>query len=487
VDGQPIRPSPPPSGKGGRNGSGYAAAVSPDGRLIAYGSYWHYLAIHEVLTGKAVHVIDKLLPDGAGSLAFSPDGRTLAWSGWQQPTIHLLELATGKERHRFEGHKRRVTSLAFSADGRTLISGSEDTTAMVWDLSGKQSRENCALDLDAAWHELAGMDAARAYQAMRRLAAMPTETVAYLRKQLQLVPAVDEKRLAKLIADLDSNQFAVREEASKALESLGELAVGACRKALQGHPAAEVRRRLEALLEKEAKSASEPSPERLRTLRAIEVLEHIGTPESQQVLKTLAQGAPESRLTEEAKTSLEHLAKRAQPAVKAPTGSDERSTAELPWGDAVEGVQARLHPKKVRWQAKETPAFELELRNQGKRPWKGVATQHYCELQVDGKWYKYGANFPGAPLTDLKPGMHADHWLDVSLGGQWYKVADEKEKRAEEDKPGGKGGPIVLAPGKHTIRLAYCLFNTGLGDGVPEIRLVTNLVEIEITMLQSGR
>jgi RNA polymerase sigma factor (sigma-70 family) len=167
-------------------------------------------------------------------------------------------------------------------------------------------------------------------------------------------------------------------------------------------------------------------------------------------------------------------------AAKARTGNDERSADELPWGNAVKGVQARLRPKKARWQTKEAPAFELELRNQGKRPWKGVATQHFCELQIDGKWYKYGANFPGSPLTALKPGMHADHWLDVSLGSQWYKVADEKVKPAEEDKPGGKGGPIILAPGKHTIRLAYRLTNARGGDEVPEIRVQTNAVEIEI-------
>jgi hypothetical protein len=159
---------------------------------------------------------------------------------------------------------------------------------------------------------------------------------------------------------------------------------------------------------------------------------------------------------------------------------EKESANKLPWGDAVEDVQARLRPKKVKWQAKEAAAFELELRNQGKRPWQGVATQHYCELQVDGKWYKYGANFPGSPLTALKPGPRADHWLDVSLGGQWYKSADEKEKPAEEDKPGGKGGPIVLAPGKHTIRLAYRLIDTRVGQGMQELRVQTNAVEIDI-------
>src|SRR5262249_48389396 len=148
----------------------YATAVSPDGRFIAYGSYWNYLAIHEVLTGKTVRVIDKQVPYGAGTLAFSPDGRMLAWSSWRLPAIHLLDLATGKERHRFEAHKRRVTSLAFSTDGRTLISGSEDTTALLWDLAGTQLQKIGLLDLDTAWRDLAGADATTAYQAMRRLA-----------------------------------------------------------------------------------------------------------------------------------------------------------------------------------------------------------------------------------------------------------------------------------------------------------------------------
>lgn len=52
------------------------------------------------------------------------------------------------------------------------------------------------------------------------------------------------------------------------------------------------------------------SPDLLRSLRTIEVLEHIGTPDAQQVLKIAASGAPQARLTREAKATLEHLAKQ---------------------------------------------------------------------------------------------------------------------------------------------------------------------------------
>jgi hypothetical protein len=49
----------------------------------------------------------------------------------------------------------------------------------------------------------------------------------------------------------------------------------------------------------------------LRAIRAVAVLEHIGTPEAHELLQSLAGGTPESRLTREAKASLQRLAKRA--------------------------------------------------------------------------------------------------------------------------------------------------------------------------------
>jgi hypothetical protein len=164
-------------------------------------------------------------------------------------------------------------------------------------------------EIETAWMDLASDDAARAFQAIGRLIASPKEGVSLLQKYLRPTATVDEKRLSGLIADLDSNTFSVRETAMKELEKLGEVAAPMCRKALEGKPSAEMRRRLEALLEKQTRDRQDPPSDHLRILRAIEALEYMATPEAKQVLESLAQGAPEARLTREAQASLQRLAK----------------------------------------------------------------------------------------------------------------------------------------------------------------------------------
>ena len=164
-----------------------------------------------------------------------------------------------------------------------------------------------AKEVDASWDALAGTDAAAAYRSIWSLTSSPRETVAFLRERLRRVEPVEEKVIAKLVRDLDNSDFAAREGASEELSKLDCLAESALRKALTGQSSLEVRRRAQQLLEQ---LTSTPSSTLLRTLRGVEVLEHIGTPEARRVLETLAGGAAEARSTQEAKASLARLAVR---------------------------------------------------------------------------------------------------------------------------------------------------------------------------------
>ena len=72
------------------------------------------------------------------SLAFSPDGKTLAVSS-RDRVIGLWDPATGKEGKGLTGHLSFVNSVAFSPDGNKLVSGGNDATARLWDVAtGKE-------------------------------------------------------------------------------------------------------------------------------------------------------------------------------------------------------------------------------------------------------------------------------------------------------------------------------------------------------------
>src|SRR5207244_742732 len=151
--------------------------------------------------------------DAPVCLAFSPDGRYLALAQ-ATPAIHLWAVRAAREVGRLAVHEGGVVSLLFTSDGRHLVSAGAGTTLLTWDV-------------------------------------------------------------AHFLADLGRERFETRRQAQSELEALGESAEPALRKALAGDPPLDLRQRLERIVD--GLSGQLPPPGRLRDLRAVEVMESIGT------------------------------------------------------------------------------------------------------------------------------------------------------------------------------------------------------------------
>jgi hypothetical protein len=308
-----------------------AAAISADGRMVASSQsslvekapnrfddkYQFVIQLWDGFKGQERLKIDSSL---SGTLDFSPDSRLLAaghggyfdFKFFHDSGITLYNTLTGMQVCRFEGHKSQVRSVAFSPNGKRLVSASSDHTLLIWDTSALPPQQAAppaaTVEQLEQWWEHLGANAKEAHQSFAALVARPAQTVSWLAKRLQPTPAVDTVRLNQLLEDLDSARYSVRQQAHETLAKMEELAEPALRQALKPGIALEQRRRLELLLGKlEGKM---PSPSQLRVLRAIEALEWIGTAKAKQVLVALAQGAAEARMTQEARAALERLARR---------------------------------------------------------------------------------------------------------------------------------------------------------------------------------
>jgi WD40 repeat protein len=262
-------------GSPGMNGSGTAVALSPDRRLLAFGA-----------PGSEFY---------ATKNGGSAGGRkTIIW-----------EVASGMIRHELGPIEGMITSLAFSRDGKSLASGCSDTTIYLWDLASKADKSEALKPADLAelWTTLEGLPGKKAEEAMRTLAATPSVALPFLTEHLKPIPGVkpDAERITKLIVDLDSPRYAVREAAMRDLERLGNFARDPVREALKKPGITpEVRERLEKLSDRVNKPDS--GIEWIRALRGVEVLERIGSPEATAHLKALAAGgdAPPTRVAKEA-------------------------------------------------------------------------------------------------------------------------------------------------------------------------------------------
>jgi RNA polymerase sigma factor (sigma-70 family) len=284
---------------------------SPNGWMLAMNRWQKTIPVWEAATGRQrLHL--KGHEASTICVAFARDGRTLASASWDE-TIRLWDLDSGRELRKLTGHRGTANSLAFSTDGKVLVSAGDDTTILLWgiaDITGRKYPQVVRLterEWQALWEDLAKDDAAKAFASMVRMLADGSTTIAALKTRLHPVRPADANRLTRLLKDLDSDEFAVRESASRQLEKLGDVALPAVRQTLaRSGLSLERRRRLEAI----CSSLDEISGERLRRLRAIEVLEMLGTADACELLKALATGAPGALATTAAQTALKRFEPR---------------------------------------------------------------------------------------------------------------------------------------------------------------------------------
>jgi hypothetical protein len=163
-----------------------------------------------------------------------------------------------------------------------------------------------AARLRALWARLATGDPLRAYRAAWELAEVPDQAVPFLRQRVHPVRPPDAKRLARLLAELESDHYEERERAEEELAALDRLAVPALRAALRSKPSLELAlraRRLLALID----ARGLPPQQAL----GLAVLEDIASPAARRLLRELAAGAPDARLTRHAQAALARLQRRA--------------------------------------------------------------------------------------------------------------------------------------------------------------------------------
>jgi RNA polymerase sigma factor (sigma-70 family) len=247
----------------------YTIALSPDGRLLARGGMRApvrgiedpSIRLIEVASGQEVATLAGH-DEGTRGLAFSPDGRLLASGSGsnttsRDSTVRVWDTASGRELRRLEGHLAAVNAVVFTPDGRSIVSGSADATALVWDVADvNEQREDAPLTgeaIKARWDELASDDARAAYRATWML-SVPS-AVAFLGEHLRPATLPDPK----------------------------------------GIPAA---------------SGPIAPPDVLRTLRAIAALERVGTPEAGAVLEKMARGNPDAIPTRDARSARDRLWRR---------------------------------------------------------------------------------------------------------------------------------------------------------------------------------
>jgi DNA-binding beta-propeller fold protein YncE len=249
-------------------------------------------------------------------LSYSADGNTLAALAADGKQIRIWDVARMRTRRLLADRRRTVWALELSPDGRFLATVGSYGRVLVWDVATRELDKGPKLQLStkemtALWEDLGHPDFAKADAAWRRLASCGDNVVPYLKEKIKPIsvpPPCDLKRIEQYISQLDHDTYAVCENAYKELLALGELVISPLQKMLANRPSEEARCRADKILKK----VNEPvlTPERLKVLESIELLEVLHTPAAKQLLEEVARDTLIIQFRQDALFALERLSRK---------------------------------------------------------------------------------------------------------------------------------------------------------------------------------
>jgi DNA-binding beta-propeller fold protein YncE len=371
----------------------FGLAVSPDGKTLALAGQQN-LELWDAASGEEIRVLPLPPNQVCRQVAFSPDGRTLAAAAAADGTVRLWEIATGKERDQFRiaaesspqnprfrnfnnsavgalafsrdgavvaiggndgavhlydlttrqelpplsGHLGAVRAIAFTPDGRRLVSFDSEGVLLGWSAGRIRQPPPDRLptlseaELDELWNDLADADSFQTYRAARYLSADPGRAVALFRRHVRPVPAGDAARITQLVNDIQNPTASVRRKAMTELRKHGEAAYGALSLVADGRRHLPAVQSLMNRLEAQANT-----PDRQRSLKAVGILARIGSAQARALVEELAKGAPGVALTVEAKMALDRWASASANSAVAP------ASAETLWADLAREDAGRAY------------------------------------------------------------------------------------------------------------------------------------------------
>ena len=263
--------------------------------------------------------------DTVQSLSFSADNRFLVSSGWDK-NVFVWDLLTRQSINNFKGHNGHVNATAFAPFGfafATGASGLKDCSMITWDMKevlfdkayspDKESDLSVDEQFEPIWKSLGTSSLKLSIKATSKLAAGGDYFLGSLEKKVQSDISLNRSVTTETyIKQLDSPDYALRDQATRALLKMVKEVEARLRNELKQTTSPEVKYRISMILKSEPPRGKSDLVLTRRWYRIILALEQINTERSQAILKLASQGHRSSEIALHAAQSYRRNVKRAK-------------------------------------------------------------------------------------------------------------------------------------------------------------------------------